>query len=369
MGNDDFDIREFIESAFTRIWNDKLVGTIYERYMHNVTVYGALGRMEYGRDRLVEKIISFLAEFPDTEITIEDSITSEERGAAGKVFCRWTLRAHHTGDGIYGPSAGNPVEFTGITCCTVKDRRITEQWDAWDRRSLLRHLGIDEKEFIRYRVDRASPVPPDPVSRVWGEVERLSGQTVPRPPASSAAGADTFIRALYQHIWNLRNVGMVDQYYGEGVAVHGSSGRQLNGRDELKAYILSMLAPFPDAVFFIDDVFIDSGETFKAAVRWSLAGTHGMHGRYGTPTGISLRITGLTMQTVKNGTVTEEWREFGEFELLLELEKKRLIDAEHADVDTADAYQCREAAESCRQTDFSAFAEKKIKPKHNGEPK
>jgi predicted ester cyclase len=374
VGAGDFDIQEFIKSTFTRIWNDKLVGTVYERYMHNAAVYGALGRMEYGRDRLVEKIIFFLAEFPDTEITVEDCITSGERGAAGKVFCRWTLRAHHTGEGIYGSPAGNPVEFTGITCCTVKDRRITEQWDEWDRRSLLRQLRIDEKEFIYSRLEQGRgnidppgapspgpaelcfPAPPDPVSRVWGEVARLSGQDAPDvpsvgtseggaspaeppPPPSSAAEADTFIRALYQHIWNLRNIGMVDQYYSGDVTVHGPSGRIVDGRDELKTYILSMLAPFPDAALFLDDLFLSSGTAggpIQAAVRWSIAGTHRRHGRYGPPTGISLRITGLSMLKIKNGTVTEELTEFGEFELVRRLEQKRLIDAQQAGAEHAD---------------------------------
>ncbi len=412
MGKDDFEIRDFIKETFTDIWTGKLLGTVYERYRHNVTVYSGLGKMEYGRDRLVEKIISFLAEFPDTEITVEDCITSGERSTAGKVFCRWTLRAHHTGEGIYGPPAGNPVEITGITCCTVKDRRITEQWDEWDRLSLLRQLGIDEKECIYSRLEQGGgcidppgapspgpavlcfPAPPDPVSRVWGEVERLSGQAAPPRPGDSAAGAaagssasaagpEAFIRSLYQHLWNLRNVGKVDAYYGEDAAVQCASGRKLSGRDELKVYILSMLAPFPDAAVFIDDVFIGGGQpggrkadressdgptagkSFRAAVRWSLAGTHRKHGRYGPPTGISCRITCLTMLTVKNGRVAEEWTEFDEIELLRELERKRLRDTQHTEAGVQDT-SCRgKTAECFNRSDPAAPEEKETN--QNGE--
>lgn len=405
MGKDDFDIRDFIKETFTDIWTEKLLGTVYERYRHNVTVYSGLGKMEYGRDRLVEKAVSFLAAFPDTEMSIEDCITSGERSTAGKVFCRWTLRAHHTGEGVYGPPSGRAVEITGITCCTVEDRRITEQWDEWDRLGLLRQLGIDENEFVRSRLERGGvgiypqgapspgpaelcfPAPPDPVSRVWGEVERLSGQAAPPRPADRAAGAaagktalaagpEAFIRALYQHIWNLRNVGKADAYYGKDAAVHCASGRKLSGRDELKAYILSMLAPFPDAAVFIDDLVLvggqqggrkaageasdgpTAGKSFQAAVRWSLAGTHRKHGRYGPPAGISCRITCLTMLTGKNGRVAEEWTEFGEFELLRELEQKRLRDAQHAEADVhAESFR-GETAECVNRSDPAAPEEK-----------
>jgi len=327
----DNSVASLVESTFTGIINDNMPGMINDRYRHNLKSYGALGEMRYGREDLMERAISFLSVFPDARVTIGKTLWAEDSPAEYRVSTRWRLDAHHRGNGAYGVPTGNAVGFTGITNAHVCDGRICEQWTEYDRRTLVRQI-CDESEYLTARLTRNAE---SWFSLPFGEVERARGQLPPetRPEAltipSGNSTEESLTMNLLHEIWNRRLVGAVDRYYAKSCLVHAASGEEVEGHEDLQAYILSLMAPFPDLALLVDDLILQDGSAghSDAAVRWSLVGTHRGHGRYGEPTGARVRITGITHQTILGGQVTEEWTEFGDLDLMERLARARCVEA------------------------------------------
>jgi predicted ester cyclase len=150
------------------------------------------------------------------------------------------------------------------------------------------------------------------------------GQTTPEvwpPKTSEGFDIEDFVRRSMHDIWNWRMFNKIAGHYADNYLCHSASGREMYGRDEFTAFVLSMLAMFPDARFSIDHLFWngDEREGYRTAMRWSLVGTHTGHGIYGMPTGKRVRIWGMTQHIVKNGRFVEEWTLFNELALLKQL--------------------------------------------------
>ena len=79
---------------------------------------------------------AFTAAFPDSRITIEDSITEGDT-----VATRWTLSGTHQGDFQGIPPTGRTVRFNGIEYNRIVNGRFAEHWSMFDNLSLLQQLG------------------------------------------------------------------------------------------------------------------------------------------------------------------------------------------------------------------------------------
>jgi predicted ester cyclase len=347
-------VREFLISNFENVWNDKMVGVIYDTCLHNIKVHRALGSLEYGRDELISRTISFLAAFPDTKMTIEETV-EHPGNVESKASVRWTIEAHHIGAGRYGEPSGKPISVSGITICSVRDGRITEIWEEYDERTLFRRLEIDEQQFILNSIpeDELSGTavsPPKP----HGEVERTFGQAPPPVEAAAAMGLTTgpataaeaedkldpvteLVSRCFHEIFNRRLIGKVDIYYDKNAVVTSASARTLEGRDQIKTDLLSRLAPFPDAGIFLDDIIYQSRGSglYSVAVRWTITGTHRKEGIYGLPTNQYVTLTGISHFSIKKNMIESEWTEFGEFDLIRLIESRRYLDARKRAVEAA----------------------------------
>jgi predicted ester cyclase len=93
------------------------------------------------------------------------------------------------------------------------------------------------------------------------------------------------------------------------------------GYGDFKAYILSLLSPFPDMMISVDHFCVigDEKAGYRAATRWTMQGTHTGPGVYGKATGKRINIIGVTQQLVQNERITREWTLFDEFALLKQL--------------------------------------------------
>ncbi len=330
-----------------------MVGVLYDTCLHNIKVHRALGSLEYGREELTSRIISFLAAFPDTKMTIEETVV-HACDVESKASVRWTIEAHHTGAGRYGEPIGKPISVSGITICSVRDGRITEMWEEWDERTLLIQLEIDEQQFI------LSSIPDDELSgttfhppQPHGEVERTFGQAPP-PADATAAGLTTgpttaaeaedkldpvteLVSRCFHEIINRRLIGKVDTFYDKNAVVTSTAGRTIEGREQIKTDLLARLAPFPDAGIFIDDLIYQSKGSgfYTVAVRWTMPGTHRKEGIYGFPTNQHVTLTGISHFFIKKNMIEEEWTEFGEFDLVRLIETRRYLDTRKRAIETA----------------------------------
>jgi predicted ester cyclase len=78
----------------------------------------------------------FHTAFPDLAVTVEDTLTGQDR-----VATRFTLRGTQTGPFAGLPPTGERVAITGIATSRVAGGRIAEQWDQAGTLGLLQQLG------------------------------------------------------------------------------------------------------------------------------------------------------------------------------------------------------------------------------------
>jgi predicted ester cyclase len=132
---------------------------------------------------------------------------------------------------------------------------------------------------------------------------------------------EDFVRRSFHEIWNWRLLNKIDVYYVENYVCHTTCDRHLHGLGSFRAFVLSLLAAFPDAVMTIEHFYClgNEAEGFRTMTRWNLQGTHKGYGPYGDPTGKPFYLMGISHHTVKDGRFVEEWTYFDEIALLKQI--------------------------------------------------
>lgn len=318
--DDDYvDIVDYIVRSTYKIWEQKGIGRIYDHYRHNAIIHTTEGTT-YGRDKVIADSIKTMAAFPDLRLYTDAVVWSgnDQDGFYTSHHITWV--GHNTGPSIYGPPTGRKVVRQGIADCFVKENRIVEEWIARDELSLIRQLGFDEQALVREMTE------PDDAAQPSGEIERVAGQATPEelpPKPSGDFDIEDFVRRSIHEIWNWRLLNKIDEYYDENYVCYTCPDRELYGLGNLRAYVLSLLAAFPDAKMSADHVCWIGNERdgYRSALRWTLQGTHEGPGVYGKPTGKRIRLLGITHHEIQKGKFVREWTTFDEFALRKQLNK------------------------------------------------
>lgn len=311
------DIVEYIINITHKIWDEKAVGSLYRYYRHNAVIHTADGET-YGRDAVIANTIQGLAAFPGRRLFGDEVIWAGNDEAGFYTSHRITHVGHNHGASVFGPATGRKVAYRAIADCIVENNQVVEEWLVRDNVSLIRQLGFDEHELAKTFAQRE-----DVHVQPAGEVERVYGQTTPKdlPPQPESFDIEDFVRRSIHEIWNWRLLNKVDDYYVENYQADLASDRRLYGRGDLKAFILSLLAAFPDAALHVDHfcALADGPDAYRAATRWTLLGTHEGRGLYGEPTGNRVRVMGISHHLVRDGKFVQEWTLFDEFALLKQI--------------------------------------------------
>jgi len=318
------DIVDYIVRITHEIWEEKGIGRIYDYYAHNVLIHSADGQ-SYGRDKVIADSIKTMAAFPDVRLYADDVIWSGNDRDGFHTSHRIIWVAHNTGYSIYGPPTGRRVVRQGIAHCFVKENYVVEEWICRDELAVIRQLGFDEHQLAqKMAAQEVARGARSSKSLTQGEVERLQGQGPPEllpPKTTGGFDVEDFVRGSLHDIWNWRLLNKVDDYYAKNYLCSTSTNRKLYGLGDFKAYILAMLAAFPDAALTVDHICWLGNERdgYRIATRWTLQGTHQGPGVYGEPTGKRIRLMGITHQHLEGGKFTKEWTAFDEFALLKQL--------------------------------------------------
>jgi len=314
------DIVDYIIRCTHKIWEEGGIGLIYDHYAQNTTVWSDWG-MTYGRERTIEYTIQRLAGFPDYRLYGDDVVWAGDDVAGFRTCHRFVQTGHNTGWSKYGPPTGRRVQFRAFANCVVRENRIVEEWLVHDELAIVRQLGLDVDAVLH---DLSDQVDRDAVATIPSEVPRVVGQLMPAvyaPKHPDRFDVGDFVRQALHEIWNWRLLNKIPAVYAPTCTIHGPSGRNLYGHGEIKAFVLDLLAAFPDAMLEIDDLYWNGDEQqgYRTAVRWTLLGTHRGISPYGRPTGKQIRILGTTEHRIKDGKVVEEWTLFNELALLWKL--------------------------------------------------
>src|SRR5262249_13544269 len=130
-----------VKRWFKEVWNEGRTDTVRELLAPRIL--GA-GQVEDGSMITTpEEFLVFQARlrgaFSNFEVTIEDAFA-----VGDKVAARWVSRGIHTGDHLGVPATGKEVVVTGISMATIRDGKIVEARDNWDRLKMMMEIGAVE---------------------------------------------------------------------------------------------------------------------------------------------------------------------------------------------------------------------------------
>lgn len=313
------DIVDYILRCTHRIWEEKAVGLIYTHYSHNCVIHTPSGTL-HGREGVVSETLKHLATFPDRKLYGDDVIWAGDDQAGFHTSHRILTVAHHTGHSAYGPPTGKKLLYRTVANCLVRENLIVEEWLVRDNISIVRQLGLDPWMVAR-QVAEATPFPE---VQPGGDLGFGRGQLPPNAlmfHRATGFNVEDFVRGTWHDIWNRRLLNLIGQRYHSSLDAYWPGGRKLHGPHEQLQALLTLLGAFTDAKMTLDHLYWNGSPEagYRAALRWTLTGTHDGYGPHGAPTGKRVRIMGITHQHIVAEQVVREWTVFDEMGLLVQL--------------------------------------------------
>lgn len=314
-------IVDYIVRITHRIWEEKDIGYIYDTYSHDCTVWDDIG-LQYGRDKIVADTVHTNNAFPDIRLVADEVVWAGNEDVGFHTSHRTKILGTNTGYSRFGAPTGRRVQLWCMANCVARANEIFHEHVIYDTAGLLQQLGIDVVETARrFAAARAGAALPS--NFLAGEPKRLPGQGKPAEMTLPSVEDDLegFVRAAFHTIWNRRNFGAIDNIYGPNVVMQGSTGRVYRGAGQIRSFLLSIVAMFPDLAMNVDDVYWmgNAREGYVVSIRWSAVGTHRGFGPYGEPTGKQVNLWGISQWAIDKGRIQKEWTVFNEFGVLTQL--------------------------------------------------
>ena len=315
-------IIDYIVRITHRIWEEKDIGYIYDTYSHDCKVWDDFG-LQYGRDKIVADTVHTNNAFPDIRLVADEVIWAGDEDAGFHTSHRTKILGTNTGFSRFGAPTGKGIKLWCIANCVARANEIFHEHVIYDTAAMIQQMGFDVTEVARRMVetDNAAALP---ANFMASEPERMVGQGKPATetiPGQPRDDMERLVRATLHTVWNRRNFGAIDKVYNPNVVVQGSTGRVYRGTGQLRSFIMSMVAMFPDLWMSVDDIYWmgNPEEGYVVSFRWSAMGTHKGNGPYGQPTGKEVHIWGINQWVIEDGTIQKEWMLFNEFGVLLQL--------------------------------------------------
>lgn len=312
------DLPEYILGITHEIWEQGQTQTIARYYAEDTPVRSPNG-VTLGNEVVIRDTVASLAAFPDRTLLAEDVIWSGDEETGFMSSHRIFSTATHTSDDAYGPASGIKLGYRVIADCATRENVIYDEWLVRDQGAIARQLGIDPQRFAAKVIEAEGgpekarrPFTPaiDVVGRYTGtgndhraglRYEELAsslmtGEVIADGPSSlvEGLGVPSFSRksALEAGAYSHVPVGMYDR----AVNVCHPGGVYGAGIPDAVAFWSGLHAAFPGARFEVHHRIgisdTDLGE--RAALRWSLTGTHGGGAMFGQPTGAPVHIMGIS---------------------------------------------------------------------------
>jgi steroid delta-isomerase-like uncharacterized protein len=123
---------------------------------------------------------------------------------------------------------------------------------------------------------------------------------------AGAHGEDNkaLVRRWYEEVWNKGNVAAVDDFLAPTYVGHTVGAPDVKGSDDVKQRVVALATAFPDRRLTVEDIIAEGD---KAAVRYTLRGTHRGEFMGIAPTNKELRWTGMAIFHIRDGKFQEIW--------------------------------------------------------------
>ena len=204
----------------------------------------------------------------------------------GNIFSPGT----HTGGGYFGPPTGKRFVIRAIADCAAINNQINDEWLIRDTAGLVLQLGLDPKEFARDLIVRE------------GGTERCVTPFSPavdvQGPYKSRGNENEWGERLSDILRRMmeKDFSVIRAEYDRAVQTEHPGSTTVHSWADTEKLWMGLRASFPSAEFSVDHQIgrEDPMLSPRAAVRWSLNGTHDGWGMFGQPTGAQIHVMGFT---------------------------------------------------------------------------
>ena len=292
----DFDERfgdppAYILGITKEIWEDRGVERLHHYYTVDIPVRSPDGHV-VGNEAVIAATEATLAEFPDRQLLGEDVIWSDDGEGGFLSSHRIFSTATHLGDGAFGQATGTELRYRVIADCAARANQIYDEWLVRDLGAIVRQLGSTPESFARQQLLAEADGAGGAGSRP------AMSQSVPAPVYLGTGNGDPLGRRYAEALERLLTDDAVDveAIYDRAVHLELPGGVSGHGWADAARFWAGLRACLPDAGFEALHVIgrHDDQLGSRAAVRWSLTGTHRGGDRFGPPSGAPVHIMGIS---------------------------------------------------------------------------
>lgn len=288
------DVPHYINGITHEIWESRRIGALRHLYAPGLIVRSPAS-VVLDNSGVIAATMATLAEFPDRELLGEDVIWCDDpEGATAssdaflsshRLICTMT----HSHSGAYGAATGAKLRYRILADCAIRDGAVYDEWLVRDQSAIVRQMGFDPKDWTRQQITReggaeACVKPMTPANDVPGPYTRRGNAD---PWGQRYAETLTRIMAAEMDV--------IPQAYDRAANLSYPGGEEALGWQGADRFWMGLRAAFPTAEFKIEHVIgrEDALLAPRAALRWSLHGSHSGWGRFGPPTGAQVYIMGM----------------------------------------------------------------------------
>ena len=291
------DLPDYILKITKEIWEDRGLATLHHYYAPDIPMRFPSG-LQRGNAGVIDGTLATLAEFPDRQLLGEDVIWSGDAETGFLSSHRLVTTGTHTGHGAFGPPTGKRFAIRAIADCAARNDVIDDEWLVRDVGGIARQLGFAPSDYARALIEREGG--PDKAQRPFHPRDDVQG------PYRGRGNDNEWGAKLARILTRImaKDFSVIRAEYDRAVRTEHPGANGGWSWDFPETQWMRLRSSFPTADFEIHHQIgrADPGTPNRAAVRWSLTGSHSGPGMFGAPTGAEVHVMGITHA---------EWGEWG----------------------------------------------------------
>ena len=294
---------DYILGITKDIWEDRGIHTLHDYYGPELIVRSPASVIK-GNTGIIAATEATLAEFPDRELFGEDVIWTPTGEDSFLSSHRLLCTATHTGAGMYGAPTGRKLSYRIIADCWCRANGVHDEWLVRDQGAIVRQMGGEPKDWTRALIAREGG--PEACVKPMTPANDIPG---PYEGRGNTSDTGTRLSAILTQMME-GAFSAIPAHYDRAVELFYPSHRHAHGHEAADRFWLGLRAALPSAHFKVEHVtgMDDDGMLGpRAALRWSLHGTHDGWGAFDAPTGAEVYIMGMTHAEFGPRGLRREW--------------------------------------------------------------
>ena len=306
------DLPDYILKITHQIWEEKDVESINEYYAEDMPTRSPQGVI-YGAEPVVKATYATLKEFPDRQLLGEDVIWIGNDDEGYFSSHRILSRATHSNYGVYGEATGRKLVYRVIADCACRNNQVYDEWLVRDQGAIIRQISLDPKKYADKLIQEEGGILKCSIPFNKDTPNDVQIDGVYKAPTISKENTGTRYADILKQIFN-KDLNAVEKNYDRAIQQEQPGGFTRHGQEEVTNFWTTLISAFPDSKFNIEHISFsdEKDQSKKAAIRWSLIGSHSGKGNFGNPSNAPVYIMGISHAEFGPRGIKNEWVLFDE---------------------------------------------------------